>query len=111
MKKAQINLTIELDDNNVPESILWESTDSKSKEAMQVKSMMLALWDHQYKNSLRIDLWTKDMPVDEMKRFFHQNLLSMADTFKKATGEEKIAEDLKDFCAHFADKMNLIEKK
>jgi gliding motility-associated protein GldC len=32
--------------------------------------MMLALWDQSYKNTLRIDLWTKDMPVDEMKRFF-----------------------------------------
>jgi gliding motility-associated protein GldC len=66
MKKAEIKLTIELDDNNVPESIMWESTDAQNKEALPVKSIMLALWDQHYKNTLRIDLWTKDMPVDEM---------------------------------------------
>jgi len=70
MKKAEIKLTIELDDDNVPETIMWESTDAKNKEALPVKSIMLALWDQNYKNTLRIDLWTKDMPVDEMKRFF-----------------------------------------
>ena len=70
MKTAEIKLTVTLDDNNVPEHILWESTDSTNKEALPVKSMMLALWDQSYKNTLRIDLWTKDMPVDEMKRFF-----------------------------------------
>jgi hypothetical protein len=30
---------------------------------------------------MRIDLWTKEMPVDEMKIFFHQTLVAMSDTF------------------------------
>jgi hypothetical protein len=30
------------------------------------------------------------MTVDEMKQFFHQSLLTMADTFEKATGESLI---------------------
>ena len=75
------------------------------------KSVMITLWDAKENNTLRIDLWTKDMLVDEMKTFFHQTLLSMTDTLKRATGEDKIAEDMKDFCAHFAEKMNLLEKK
>ena len=111
MKKAEITLTIELDDNNVPENITWESTDSENKEKLAVKSMMLALWDHQYKNSLRIDLWTKDMPVDEMKRFFYETLQTMADSFLRATGEKNIVEDLRDYCAHFAEKMEIAENK
>ncbi len=111
MKTAEIKLTIELDDNNVPENITWESTDSESKEKLAVKSMMLALWDHQYKNSLRIDLWTKDMPVDEMKRFFYETLQTMADSFLRATGEKNIVEDLRDYCAHFAEKMEIAENK
>ena len=109
MKKAEIKLTIELDDQNIPENILWESTDSQTKEALPVKSMMLALWDHNYKNSLRIDLWTKDMPVDEMKRFFYETLQTMGDSFLRATGEEAIVEDLRDYCAHIAEKMELTE--
>ena len=107
MKKAEIKLTIDMDENNVPDTIMWESTDSQTKEALPVKSMMLALWDHNYKNTLRIDLWTKDMPVDDMKRFFYETLQTMGDTFLRATGEKNIVEDLRDYCAHFADKMDL----
>jgi gliding motility-associated protein GldC len=110
MKKAEIKLTIDLDDNNVPQTIMWESTDAKTKEALPVKSMMLALWDHNYKNTLRIDLWTKDMPVDEMKRFFYETLQTMGDSFLRATGETNIIEDLRDYCAHFADKMEISQK-
>jgi gliding motility-associated protein GldC len=107
MKTAEIKVTVELDDNNVPESILWESTDSANKEALPVKSIMLALWDQNYKNALRIDLWTKDMPVDEMKLFFYQTLMTMGDSFLRATGETNIVEDLRDYCAHFAEKMEI----
>ncbi len=107
MKKAEIKLTIDMDENNLPDSIMWESTDSQTKEALPVKSMMLALWDHNYKNTLRIDLWTKDMPVDDMKRFFYETLQTMGDSFLRATGETNIVEDLRDYCAHFADKMDL----
>jgi gliding motility-associated protein GldC len=110
MKKAEIKLTIDLDAQNVPESIMWESTDAQNKEAMPVKSMMLALWDQNYKNTLRIDLWTKDMPVDEMKMFFYETLMTMGDSFLRATGETNIVEDLRDYCAHFADKMEIRQK-
>jgi len=111
MKTAEIKLTINLDDNNVPETIMWESTDSKTKEALPVKSIMLALWDDNYKNTLRIDLWTKDMPVDQMKRFFYETLQTMGDSFLRATGEKNIVEDLRDYCAHFADKMEISQNK
>ncbi len=110
MKRAEIKLTIDMDENNVPEAIMWESTDSTNKEALPVKSMMLALWDQSYKNTLRIDLWTKDMPVDDMKRFFYETLQTMGDSFLRATGETNIVEDLRDYCAHFADKMELSQQ-
>ena len=108
MKTSEIKFTVSLDENKIPVSIDWEATDAGEKSSS--KSVMIALWDAKENNTLRIDLWTKDMLADEMKVFFHQTLLSMADTFKRATGEEKIVEDLKDFCAHFADKMNLLKK-
>lgn len=107
MKTAEIKLTIQLDDNNIPENILWESTDSANEEALPVQAMMLSLWDNSYKNTLKIDLWTKEMPVDEMKRFFYETLQTMGDTFLRATGEKNIVEDLRDYCAHFADKMEI----
>ena len=108
-KTSEIKFTVTLDENNLPLAINWEASDANEKSSC--KSTMITLWDAKESNTLRIDLWTKDMLVDEMKIFFHQTLLSMADTLKRATGEEKIAEDLKDFCAHFAEKMNLSLKK
>ncbi|MBL4677976.1 MAG: gliding motility protein GldC [Mucilaginibacter sp.] len=107
MKTAEIKLTVTLDDNNVPEKIVWTSTDAKGEDAVPVKAMMLSVWDPSYKNTMKIDLWTKEMPVDEMKRFFYETLQTMGDTFLRATGEQNIVEDLRDYCAHFADKMEI----
>jgi len=108
MKKSELTFSVSLDDNKLPHEIEWAS--SESGEKGNAKAVMISIWEKNEENTLRIDLWTKDMMVDEMKVFFHQTLLSMADTLKRATGEEKMAEDLKDFCAHFADKMNLLKK-
>ncbi len=107
MKTAEINIKVSLDSDKLPERIVWTSTDAESKEEVECKAMLLALWDQQYKNTLRLDLWTKDMPVDEMKRFFYETLMTMSDSFLKATGEKNIVEDLRDYCAHFAEKMEI----
>jgi gliding motility-associated protein GldC len=50
------------------------------------------------------------MAVDEMKRFFYETLQTMGDSFLRATGETNIVEDLRDYCAHFADKMEITQK-
>lgn len=111
MKKAVITLTVDLDDQNIPDQISWESSDGDNSDSMQAKAMFLALWDHHYKNSMRIDLWTKDMPYDEMKRFFYETLHTLGDTFLRSSGEDPVAkavvEDLRDYCEHFAEKMEV----
>ena len=56
---------------------------------------------------MRIDLWTKDMPVDEMQKFFHQTLVGMTDSFRRATGDDKMADTMKDFCEYFAENLDL----
>lgn len=115
MKTAEIKLNVELDENNVPDNIQWSSTDGQNEETLPAKAMFLALWDSQYKNTLRIDLWTKDMPYDEMKRFFYETLQTMGDSFLRASGGEPMAEkvigDLRDYCAHYADKMEILEQE
>ncbi len=109
MKTSEINFKVKLDENNIPENIEWEATDSGEKGLKACKSLMISMWDKEENNTLRIDLWTKDMLVDEMKRFYHQILLSMADNFEKATGEDKIAGDMRDFSEYFAEKMEIIK--
>lgn len=107
MRKATINFTISLDENNLPEAIEWNASDSR--DGGKCKAIFLSMWDENEKNTMRIDLWTKDMPVDDMKRFFHQNLVTMSDTLQRATNEEKMSMDMRDFSAYFAEKMGLVD--
>ena len=68
------------------------------------QAMLLAFWDGQNQETLRMDLWVKEMPVDQMKMFFHQTLLTMSDTYLRATQDEKMTATMKDFCDYFAEK-------
>lgn len=103
---SEIKFVVELDENRVPEKLMWSAQDG-GIDLEEAKAMMLSIWDAKSKETLRIDLWTKEMPVDEMKQFFHQTLVAMADTFQRATADEKMAETMKDFCQYFAEKMEL----
>lgn len=106
--KSEIKFNIELDDNRVPEKIEWSAQDG-GVNLEETKAIMLSVWDSKVQETLRIDLWTKDMPVDEMKLFFHQTLIAMADTYSRATGDEKMTNTMKDFCDYFAEKLDLIK--
>ena len=103
---SEIKFNIELDENRVPEKLTWSAQDG-GVQVEEAKAIMLSIWDSKAKETMRIDLWTKDMPVDEMKIFFHQTLVAMSDTFKRATDDEKMADTMKDFCDYFAEKLEL----
>jgi gliding motility-associated protein GldC len=103
---SQITLKVGLDENRVPEELTWSAEDGGIVNE-EAKAMLLSVWDSKNQESLKIDLWTKDMPVDEMKIFFHQTLLAMSDTFMKATQDEKMTTTMKDFCPYFAEKLDL----
>ncbi len=104
--KSEIKIDIALDENRIPEQLKWTAKDG-GVEDEETKAMLLSVWDSKNKESLRIDLWTKDMPVDEMKIFFHQTLMAMSDTFYRATQDEKMSATMKDFCDYFAEKLEL----
>lgn len=109
-KTSCISIEIDLDPNHLPIKMNWSATDGGINDA-EAAAFLLSIWDVKEKNTMKIDLWTKDMTIDEMKQFFHQTLLTMADTFEKATGEHLISEDLRDYCYHFAEKMNILPTK
>lgn len=107
--KSEIKIVVELDENRVPEKLSWTARDGGVNEE-ESKAVMLSVWDSKAQESMRIDLWTKDMPVDEMKVFYHQTLVSMADSFERATGDKKMSETMKDFCDYFAEKLEITKK-
>ncbi len=107
MQKKEINITVELDEQNIPTNIIWRADDMQGKSEAQCRAMLLSLWDAKQKDTLKLDLWTKDMTVDEMKIFFHQTLVTMASTLQNATNDERISGDMMDFCDYFAEKMEI----
>ncbi len=98
MKKSNINFSIELDQQNVPEKIFWDATEKPDPGLSETKAIAIALWDHSQKNTLRIDLWTKDMPVENMKRFYIDCIGGMAQSVLSATGDEFMANEINALC-------------
>ncbi|MET3874903.1 MULTISPECIES: gliding motility protein GldC [Chitinophaga] len=107
-KVSTIKIQVGLDDQKVPESIEWSATDNKDERMIKAKGMIVSFWDPAEKAALRIDLWTKDMMVDEMADFFFQTMMTMADTYGRATPYKDQADDMrafaKDFFKKFQDK-------
>jgi gliding motility-associated protein GldC len=98
MKKSQIVFNIELDENNVPDKISWNATDKPTDAFEQTNAIALSLWDQFNKNTMRIDLWTNEMPVDEMKRFAIDTIGGLAQTILTSTGDEKMANEMNALC-------------
>jgi gliding motility-associated protein GldC len=106
MKTSNIQIDVTTDDNKVPEHMVWSASDANIAHR-RTKAMILAMWDADERNTFRIDLWDKEMEVEEMKRFVHQTILTLADSFERATGEDKMALTMRDFCEYFAEKMEI----
>lgn len=104
MNTSKINISVHLDDNKVPQQITWNASDTSAQMEQAAKAMMLAFWDGADKSALRIDLWTKDMMVDEMADFFYQTIMSMADTYERATHNAELVSDMKTFAKSFYKK-------
>jgi len=101
MNKSSIVIDIALDEKKVPDSISWKASDSSAAESQKAKAMMLSFWDGAEKSALRIDLWTKEMMVDEMADFFYQTMITMADSYKRATNHDELVDDMKNFAREF----------
>lgn len=103
MRKTKITIDIELDENHIPEKMTWNAEDG-GVQNQETKAVMISVWDEKTSEALRIDLWTKDMPVDHMKRFYHQIIVSLGQTYLRATGEEDVSQWLEEVAEDFAVK-------
>ncbi len=103
MRNTQITINVELDDNHIPESITWNAEDG-GVENQPTKATMISVWDEKAMEALRIDLWTKDMPLDQMKMFIHQIFVSLGQTYHRASGEEDVAAWIEEMAEEFAVK-------
>lgn len=104
MNKSTISIDIHLDQNKVPDQINWSATDSSAEMMQPARAMMVAFWDAQEKSALRIDLWTKEMMVDEMADFYYQTFMGMADSFMRATQNQLLVDEMKQYAKDFYNK-------
>lgn len=104
MEQSTITIDVTLDNGKVPEKITWKASGGREDKPENAKAMMLAFWDGTDKTAMRIDLWTKEMMVDEMADFFYQTLMTMADTYNRATQHPELVNDLKNFARDFYKK-------
>lgn len=97
MKKSEIYFSIALDDQHVPEAISWRATDAG--EAIQfAKAINVSIWDRNQEGTMKLDLWTKDMPVDEMKHFYVDIIGSMSQTILTATNDKVMSDKMRALC-------------
>ncbi len=108
MTKSEIKFTVSLDEEKIPVKLEWEASDSGMEGSKACNATLLTIWDPKENTTLRIDLWTKDMLVDDMKRFFYENFFTLADTYLRATNDNELSEEIKKFAENFGKKSGIL---
>jgi gliding motility-associated protein GldC len=106
MKSSEIHFTVELDNQNVPDKINWMATDNPNEGINDTRAIAIAVWDHYHRGTLKIDLWTKDMEVFEMKRFYIEIMSGIADTLLTATNDRVMADSIEGLCETLSKKLD-----
>jgi gliding motility-associated protein GldC len=104
---SQIIFNITLDDARVPDKMNWNATDSGIEGVKPCAATMISIWDPAEHTTMRIDLWTKDMMVEDMKRFFFENFMSMADTYMRATNDADNSKEIRKFAEGFGKRTGI----
>jgi len=111
VKSSDINIKIGLNKDQMPVKIDWQSSDGPNGgDSQECKAILLALFDKENRETLKIDLWTTEMQVMEMDRFMYQNLRALADTYFKATKNQKLASAMQQFVQYFGEETKIIPK-
>ena len=109
MKSQEINFVIELDNDKLPESIKWMAESDTPLQFKDAKALMISLWDRDENVTLAMDLWTKDMQINEMSALYYQTLIHLADSYMRATSDENASKLLRESAEKFADIVRLKE--
>jgi gliding motility-associated protein GldC len=109
--KAAIEIRLGFDQERIPVHIEWLSDNNpQSKEPHACKAMLLSFFERDSRETVKIDLWTKDMQVVEMDRFIFQTLRALADTYFRATKNAGLSADFQRFVQYFGEKTEIIPR-
>ena len=111
-KRSEIKISVGLNEENVPVKMDWQAQDNPSNDDPQeCKALLLSIFDKETLDTMKIDLWTTEMQVIEMDRFFFQTLRALADTYFKATQNKALASDMQRFVQYFGEQTEIIPKQ
>lgn len=111
MKKETIAINVELDESNVPSKLTWTSSDNPvGQKVDEAKAFLLSIFSKDQMDTLKIDLWTKEMQVSEMDRLFYNTLKGLAETYHKATNNNQLSSDMARFAQYFGEETDILPK-
>lgn len=109
MKKSELHFTVTLDEHKVPEAIHWQSTAETGSEPVEqaAHALNISLWNKQEAGTMRIGLWTKDMPIVHLKRFYIDTIGAIAEDISRATDDEGMADRIHALCDELLTRLKL----
>jgi gliding motility-associated protein GldC len=108
-KTSDIIISVSLNEEKHPVAIQWHAEDSGTEGLRNSKAVMLSLFDQKEQTTMRIDLWTMEMMVEEMQLFFYETMASMADTYERATNDKDLSAEMRAFAKNFGTKTKVIK--
>jgi len=108
-KTSNIQIEVKLDEQNVPEQVLWMAEDSGQINPTEAKGLLISIFEKSSLDTLKLDIWTKEMQVIEMDRFMYQTLNALCDTYLKATNNVELSNEFKSFVTHFGKSTEIIQ--
>jgi len=109
MKSSEIRITVTLGDDQIPDKLEWQAIDSGVEGKKEAAAVLLSMWDPNERSTYRIDLWTRTMMIDDMQRFFFENMMTLAETYQRATQDDKWPEEIRRFAQDFAVKTGVLK--
>ena len=108
MATSRITIDVSTDENQVPVSMTWSAEDG-GIDQQGASAMALSMWNPKEYAAMRMDLWTKDMSVEEMRSFVVQTMMTLADTYERATSDKNHATAIRGFTEELAKRIGVLE--
>ena len=109
MSASRITIDVSTDENQVPVSIQWTAEDG-GIDNQHASAMALSMWNPKEFAAMRMDLWTKEMSVEEMRSFVVQTIMTLADTYERATSDKEHAQAIRGFTEELAKRIGVLDQ-
>tara|TARA_B100000963_G_C22537938_1_gene630744 strand:- start:266 stop:643 length:378 start_codon:yes stop_codon:yes gene_type:complete len=109
LKKEKFSIDVLMDENLIPEDLQWNSSQGKG-QSEKASAALIYLWNAQKNETFCLDLWTKKMSIEEMNKMMFQTIMTLANSYEKATSEDQLANAMRDFGEFFGEKTEILPK-